>query len=412
VPHGDAAVDGRRYRDAMQAIRALRTWFAAQPTWVADGLLALVLVAAHLPVLWAVEPGSAGFERFAGPTPLSISVTLATTLPIAWRRIRPGLVLAVVGLAMVAASAISMPGPGLALVVALYTYAAWTTRDDAALTLAVFGVFTVVALVLADAVRFAPLNLVVFATAWALGDRQRVERLRAEELQRRAAALERERASTVELATAHERTRIAQELHDVIAHGVTAMVTQATAAERLLDRDRVRAGAALQLAEDTGRASLAEVRRLLGLLRSAEVPAALRPQPGLRDVPELVGSFRDLGLEVDYVERGPVGTLRAGSAVGVSAYRIVEEGLANVAVHARARTVRVEVELVDGALRVAVLDDGVGPPPGDLEDRGTGLLGVTERVALLGGTLSRGPRPGGGYALEARLPLEPVGVRR
>lgn len=166
--------------------------------------------------------------------------------------------LAIVGLSMVAAAALAVPLQGFGLMVALYTYAAYSDKDDGALTLAIFGFFTFVSLVLADAVGFAGVNALVFLTAWVLGDRARAHRMRTADLQRRAHALERERDVRARLAVADERNRIARELHDVVSHGVMAMITQATAAERVMGADPSGSGAALLDVEQTGRASLVD----------------------------------------------------------------------------------------------------------------------------------------------------------
>jgi signal transduction histidine kinase len=252
--------------DTARAVARLRT------PEVADGLLAIALAAIHLGVALGVEPTLPGLEEFDGPTPVVVALTLLTTLPVAVRRRAPDVALTLVGLGMVAASALTVPSPGFGLIVVLYSYAAYTTKDDAAVVLAVFGGFTVLSLLLSGGIRFLPVNLVIFATAWVLGDRQRLQRLRTAALERRADALERERAVTAQLATARERTRIAEELHDVVAHGVTAMVTQAVGAQRLQPMDPARSRGALEACEHEGRASLTELRRLLGVLRTSQRP--------------------------------------------------------------------------------------------------------------------------------------------
>lgn len=265
----------------------IRTRIGVLPGWVPDGLLAVVLATVHLGLLLAAEPGSPGLEEWEGVGLLDVVLVLLGSLPIAWRRRRPTAVLVVVGGTMLVAAVVGLPTTGFALIVALYTYAALTSRDDAVLTLAIVGALTVVALVLAGAVRYVPVNLVIFVTAWVLGNRQRVLRQRTAELERRAAALERERTSAATLAGARERARIAQELHDVVAHGVTGMLAQATAAERLIAADPERAGLALLEAERAGRSSLTELRRLLGLLRVVPAPRRLPMGAGAAAVGDL-----------------------------------------------------------------------------------------------------------------------------
>lgn len=396
----------------MDTYRRLRVWLRTRPAWAFDSVLALVVSLVPLWVLASVPPDTPGLDGFDGVTPVLALLTVLTGLPLIWRRSHPSAVLAIVGLSMVAAAALAVPLQGFGLMVALYTYAAYSDKDDGALTLAIFGFFTFVSLVLADAVGFAGVNALVFLTAWVLGDRARAHRMRTADLQRRAHALERERDVRARLAVADERNRIARELHDVVSHGVMAMITQATAAERVMGADPSGSGAALLDVEQTGRASLVELRRLLGVLRTAEDRPTLAPQPMLGDVEDLVAAFRDVGLPVTYHVSGDMAGVVP--AVQLSAYRIVQEGLTNVLCHAHATAVEVRLCSDGGWLQAEVIDDGSGPQPHDTSD-GHGLVGVRERVALLGGAMSAGlreitsdPASGDarqGYALVARLPV-------
>jgi signal transduction histidine kinase len=257
----------------MSLLESARAAARRRPPWLVDGALAAIIGAVHVIAVLAVDGGAQellGITRTRPPVAVDVALALLTTLPVAARRVRPDLVLAVVGLGMVVAAALGHASPGFGLLVALHAYAAHTDKDDGAAVLVVFGGFTVLSLVLSGGIRFLPLNLVVFATAWALGDAQRQHRLRTAELERRAVALEQERRRIAELAATQERSRIAGELHDVIAHGVTGMLVQATGAERLIGADPGRAVGALAEAERAGRTSLAELRRLLGVLRSVD----------------------------------------------------------------------------------------------------------------------------------------------
>jgi signal transduction histidine kinase len=254
-------------------------------------------------------------------------------------------------------------------------------------------------------------ELAVFAIAWVIGDNIRTRRAYLAELEARAERLEREREEKAERAVVEERTRIARELHDVIAHNVSVMVVQASAGDELFDTDPERARESLRSVAATGRAALTELRRLLGVIRSEQDPgggAAYTPQPGIDYLDELVRQVQETGLAVELSVLGEPRELPEG--VGLCAYRIVQEALTNTLKHARASRAQVSVRYVDDALELQVLDDGTGASPGgngDGEAGGHGLIGMRERVALFGGELTARPRGfGEGYEVRARLPLE------
>ena len=235
------------------------------------------------------------------------------------------------------------------------------------------------------------------AVSWAIG-RALLERAqRAASLEERAEQLAREQ----EVALAGERARIARELHDVVAHSVSVMTVQAGAARLLLDEDPARAREPLLAVEETGRQALAEMRRLLGILRAEERPAALAPQPGVADVDALVEQVRAAGLPVDVVVDGEPKPLPPG--VDLAAYRVVQEALTNALKHAGAARAEVSIRYGESALEVAVTNDGHVRRNGP---GGHGLVGMRERVALYGGELEAGPRREGGYAVRAKLPVE------
>jgi signal transduction histidine kinase len=211
-------------------------------------------------------------------------------------------------------------------------------------------------------------------------------------------ALEEERARA---AVAGERARIARELHDVIAHSVSVMTVQAGAARLLLDGDPHRAAEPLLAVEETDRQALAEMRRLLGVLRDDAGEPELVPQAGLKDLPMLATTIREAGLEVAMTVEGPQRPLPAG--VELAAYRILQEALTNTLKHARAARAQVTVRYEPGCVLLEVRDDG-RMPPGD--GQGHGLLRMRERAALYGGELDAGPTPNGGFAVRARLPVE------
>jgi signal transduction histidine kinase len=239
--------------------------------------------------------------------------------------------------------------------------------------------------------------------AWLLGAYLRTRRLYVAELSERADRAEREREERAEAAVASERARIARELHDIVAHSVSVMVVQAEAADEMLDRDRPdRARAPVWKIQETGRAALTDMRRMLGILREVDARPALMPQPGIANLELLLAKVRESGLPVELEVAGEPEPLPPG--VDLSAYRIVQEALTNTLKHAGPAHVRVVVRYGVGVLELEVADDGPGAANGS--EGGHGLVGMRERVALFGGELDAGPAPGGGYAVRARLPLK------
>ena len=202
-------------------------------------------------------------------------------------------------------------------------------------------------------------------------------------------------------AVAEERSRITRELHDVLAHSVSVMTVQASAVRRLLTPEQEREREALLTVEETGRQALAEMRRLVGIMREENEVAALAPQPGLGTLPELVEQVRQSGLPVQLTVEGTPVKLPAG--VDLSAYRIVQEALTNTLKHAGPAQAWVAVRYAGEDVEIEVANDGKSDNDGD--SGGHGLVGMRERVALCGGELQSGPRPGGGYKISARLPV-------
>jgi signal transduction histidine kinase len=198
-----------------------------------------------------------------------------------------------------------------------------------------------------------------------------------------------------------ERARIARELHDVVGHSVSVMTVQASAVRRLLRPHQERQREALLVVEQTGREALAEMRRMVGVLRRPEEGPALAPQPSLEHADKLVEHAREAGLQVELSIEGTPEQLPAG--LDLTAYRLVQEGLTNALKHAQASHAEVVVQYGEGFVEVTVSDDGHGVGSGD--GGGHGLVGMRERVSVYGGELEAGPRAGGGYRLRARLPL-------
>jgi signal transduction histidine kinase len=215
------------------------------------------------------------------------------------------------------------------------------------------------------------------------------------------------RAQLLELqardAVAEERARIARELHDLVAHNVSVMVVQAGAERHALPPDQQSTRDTLSSIEQSGRQALADARRLLGVLRRGDQHEELEPQPGVARLGELVEQTQRAGLAVSLDVEGEPVSLPGG--VDLCVYRIVQESLTNALKHAGPAHARVKLRYGRGALDVEVSDDGPGAPHPNGDGAGHGLIGMRERVALYGGRLETGPRPEGGFAVHAHLPL-------
>ncbi|WP_329013446.1 sensor histidine kinase [Streptomyces sp. NBC_01601] len=263
-------------------------------------------------------------------------------------------------------------------------------------------------------IALAVFQTVPFALAWVLGDSMRTRRAYFAQLEERAARLEREREAQAKVAVAGERARIARELHDVVAHNVSVMVVQADGAAYVLDAAPDQARQALETISSTGRQALAEMRRLLGVLRTGEHQESGEyvPQPDVEQIDDLIEQCRDAGLPVDFKVEGTPRPLPSG--VELTAYRIVQEALTNTRKHGGPEAgASVRLVYFDDGLGLLVEDDGKGAPhelyeEGGADGQGHGLIGMRERVGMVGGTLDAGPRPGGGFRISALLPLKPA----
>jgi signal transduction histidine kinase len=331
---------------------------------------------------------------------------LASCLPLVVRRRWPFLACLTNGVFSAWYGAASLPDPPVfyATLVALYSVAAHASRRDAKIAGVIAGL-SLSGVVLwsrsdSDFQDFV-VNGVVFATAWLLGDGARNRRDRARALEARAEQLELTRAAEAEAAVVAERNRIARELHDVVAHHVSMIVVQAEAGPVAMERDPAAAVAAFDTISEVGKQALAEMRRLLGVLKAGD-DASLAPQPGMAQLADLVEGVRAAGLDVELDLSGvprPV-----PSAVDLSAYRVVQEALTNCLRHAGPARVTVHARYDEAALGLDVVDDGLGGVGWNADVGGHGLVAMRERVSLVGGTLEVGPRPGAGWAVRAVLP--------
>jgi signal transduction histidine kinase len=368
--------------------RRLRRW---------DVVAAAALTVATQLELWLDWQG----YHLQGAQLLSAAATLALmTGAVAFRRLAPLWVLVVVVAAFdlqgIVFASSQTTGALVALVVAFYSVGAELPRWPAALGL-VLG--------LAGVAWEDPGDwefiLIVLGGTWVLGRVVRAHRLLAADLDRKNQELEAERARTAQLAASEERTRIAREVHDVLAHTVSVMVVQAEAAEELLATDVTRSRASLVSIQDTGRDALRELRRLLGVLRDGTPSLERAPQPGLHRLDDLVAQVRHAGLPVTLACEGERHRLSPG--IDLCAYRIVQEALTNTLKHARATSASVVLHYGEHSLDVHITDNGVGATP---TTGGHGLIGITERVAMYGGRLECGNGEFGGFEVHARLPYD------
>jgi signal transduction histidine kinase len=356
-----------------------------------DQTIAVVLTILAQWQIWS-GAGSSG-RRLA-----AAALSLVITLPVAVRRRWPVVVgtvvpaLCTLEFALFGGSSIAYP---LANFFALYALAVWTPTRQFVLGTIVF-VVAVAATATIDGfdkgtVQYLAVVVVVMLFVRRIvGDRER-----------RAELAERERDVASREAVFDERARIARELHDAIAHNVSMMVLQAGAERHVLSGDAGGTREVLEGIERTGRSALVEMRRLVGMLRT-DKSDPLAPQPGLRDLPILVTQLREAGLPVDLAVDGAPNGLPVG--IELSAYRIVQEALTNVLKHAGDAHATVRVRYTAEALELEITDDGRSQRA-DAISGGHGLVGMRERVALYGGQLTAGGRPGGGFAVNVVLPV-------
>jgi signal transduction histidine kinase len=364
--------------------------------------LALALVAT------ATELGQViGAEGTPSEPALVLAVVAGGALVL--RRRAPVAVLATTLAAGVAIVALGDDPSGVSALIALYTIAAFC---ELRVSLAALALTAAIASTLSAATADTPgrqtsatFGAVIAAAitigSWGLGAYAQTRRRYLRELQERAASAEREREQLARIAVHEERASIARELHDIVAHSVSVMLVGVRGARDVLRTSPDAADDTLARVERSGEQSLAELRRILALLREPEQTAESRPQPSLAELNDLVASYRAAGLPVRLEVVGEPRPLPSG--VELSVYRIVQEALTNTLKHSDPANVAVTLAFRDARLELEVVDDGkpvLGAVP-----TGQGLIGMRERVALLGGELETGQRAGGGFRVAARLPV-------
>lgn len=348
---------------------------------------------------------------------------LATALlliPIAFRRTHPLTVGVWIGVGFAAYRLLRVPEDAVssaAVFLALFAVGAYSAdRRGRAVVRTLIAGLSLIALLVAlfrnvDFVTFEgaalaviniSVNFAFFAAAWILGEVWRQRQEAAAELQRRAAQLAAERELRARRAVVEERVRISRELHDVVAHHVSVMGVQAAGARAVLDRDPDRAKEALEAVEQAGRTAVAELQKLVGLLREEEDAGSAAPQPTMDDIEDLVRSTTRAGLPVTLRRVGR--SRRVPSSVALSVYRIVQEALTNIVKHAPGAPTTVVITYTSSGVGVEVVNQPslalASAEPGG----GRGMIGMRERASMLGGTFTAGPVAGGGYRVAADLP--------
>jgi signal transduction histidine kinase len=365
-----------------------------------DLALALIAIAAELGQV---------IGAYGAPAVPALALAVVAGGALVLRRQAPLAVLATTLAATVAIVALGDDPSGLSVLIALYTAAALC---ELRVSLAALALTAAIGAALSAGAAEAPGRqtsatsgalIVVLLTigVWGLGAYAQTQRRYRRELQERAASAERERDQLARIAVHEERASIARELHDIVAHSVSVMLVGVRGARDVLRTAPDAAEDALARVERSGEQSLGELRRILALLREPEQTAESHPQPSLAELNELVASYRAAGLPARLEVIGEPMPLPSG--VELSVYRIVQEALTNTLKHSNPTTVSVTLAFRNGRLELEVVDDGTPRPAAATTAQG--LVGMRERVALLGGELETGQREGGGFRVAATLPV-------
>jgi len=377
-----------------------------------------VLIAAAVLVLGIIAGYTAPEDpNVHDPNALSLALSVVGAVPLVARRRWPLPVFAVCWATTMVHSYLRYPeaAPVFGVLFSLYAVAAHARTRRSAVVALIVALTSTASFTLVPSLDTGVGDVIgiwaLLVASWVLGDNMRIRRAYVTTIEERAERLERERDAEAQQAVLEERTRIARELHDVVAHGMSVMVVQAGAARRILAKDDAeQATEALRNIESTGRSALDEMRRLVGVLRAPgdgdTVPRL--PQPGIGDLQELLRNCREAGLDVSLRVEGEPRPLPSG--LGLVVYRIAQEALTNTIRHAGPAQAQVCLEYAADELRLSVHDDGRGAATSPPAEPGHGLAGMRERVTLYGGKISVGPQAGGGFRVSAALPLAANGA--
>lgn len=390
----------------------LRSRFAV-PAVAVDAFLAVGVLLLSLDSRVEISEDAARiFSR--APDEINLVLIVLMSLPVALRRIYPVSVFTVVVGAWMIDRILDYPNT-LATIGVVLVFHSIGTELSARRSLTIGGgtaafivLFTAVGAATLESVAAVAVVTTFISTAapLLLGREVHQRRQRMQDLETRAEAAERQREERTRLAVAEERARIARELHDVVAHQMTVVVLQADGARRIADGGDPRVLEALDTIRDAGHAAQTEMRRMVGLLRTpVDDQPGLAPLPSLADVPVLVDQVRAAEVPVRFEVTGTVRPLADGAELSV--YRLIQESLTNAARHGGPDvSACVRIEYGDEHLDVWVEDDGRGAEVTASDGDGHGLVGMRERIAVLGGAFEAGPRPGGGFRVRATIPME------
>jgi signal transduction histidine kinase len=347
-----------------------------------------------------------------GPLAANIAVLALIALSFVWRRSRPLVTVVLVFSGMLVLATFLTKPPDLFVAIFILVTVGYSAGRHLSGRASVFGLAFGAVVIITVSIIFDPGDIFFPVTffwilPWLVGRTLRNQTILARELAEKAERAEHAREEDERRAIAVERSRIARELHDVLAHNLSVMVVQASAARRVLERQPEQAVEAAELIERTGREALAEIRHLFGAVRRGEGEDLSGP-PSIARIDELARRARAAGLKVELRVLGEAVPLPPG--IDLTAYRIVQEALTNSLKHAGSARASVTVAYEPGEVLLTVEDDGEGPSEADLSDAGGGhgLVGMRERVALYGGLVQAGRRRGGGFAVRARLPTRPL----
>lgn len=404
TPRGDRS---RADESAEVGLHQRTTWFQQHPRFV-DLVVVLLVFTYNLPIQFGSVP-----DRLWPGTGVMLSVGLCG--PFLLRRRYP---LAVFAASQLVAFVQILLGVELLvadvmLLLAVYNLAARARSyisAGSALVLIGWLLMAVMPAMTRDHLSIGDVGVLVavIVWAWTWGRLVQTRRSYIDSLRERAEQLEREKSAEAAIAASTERTRIAREIHDIVSHSLSVVVVMSDGAARTIDTAPEQAKTAMLGVRDTGRTALADMRRMLGVLRGGE-PGSHAPQPGIAQLDRLVEDSVAAGLPVSFAVDNQAGTWETPASVDLAVFRIVQEALTNARRHAGPDVTRVDVRIRqrEDAIEVSITDDGKGPVKGQHgASTGHGMIGMHERIAAHGGTLRTGARPGGGFEVFASLPKE------